>query len=298
MKRFLLYFILVTSLTACEDYVDVKDLGIEPGMVLYCYLSPMFDTTSVFLSNSQPVFSTESNDLAVIKNATVELSNNGKTWVKCKYDITKERYILSKIDFPILEGKTYYIRAKAPGFKETISSSCTVPFYRNIDLKIENHESDENMIEMNLSWKDYPGESNYYSFCAYEIYEINDYIPDEMYKELFSYYIYDINSESYIFSDEGKDGSDFTIKTYLSTGYYKERNSDTILLSVNQISKDYYLYENALNKYYINTSFFGMIEPTLLYNNIKNGYGLFTAFVFKTFLYDLKNNKIEAYVVP
>lgn len=298
MKRLLLYIALATSLFACEDYVDVKDLGIEPEMVLYCYLSPMFDTTSVFLSNSQPVFSSGTNDLAVIKKATVELSNNGKTWVKCKYDNIKERYILTRTDFPILEGKTYYIRAKAPGFKETISSSCTVPFYRNIDLKIENHESDENMIETTLSWKDYPGESNCYSFCVYEIYEIYDYLSDEMFKDLYSYYIYDITSQNYIFSDEESDGSVFSIKTYLSIGFDNEKNSDTLLLSVNQISKDYYLYENALNNYYLNASFFGMVEPTLLYNNIKNGYGLFTAFVFKTFLYDSKNNKIEAYVIP
>ncbi|OQA92840.1 MAG: hypothetical protein BWY27_00161 [Bacteroidetes bacterium ADurb.Bin234] len=294
MKRIIIYIISAISLIACEDDVDVKDLGIEPKMVLYCYLSPMFDTTSVFLSNSQPIFSSETNDLAVIKNATVELSNNGKTWIKCKYDNIKERYILTKTDFPILEGKTYYIRAKAPGFKETISSSCTVPFYRNIELKIENKESNENVIETNISWKDYAGESNYYSFSVYEIYETFDYMSDEMFKDLYTYYIYDSETGSYIFSDEEKDGYDLSVKT----SFDNEKSSDTILLSINQTTKDYYLYENSLNNYYLSESFFGMVEPTLLYNNIKNGYGLFTAFVFKTFQYDIKNNKIEAYIIP
>lgn len=294
MKRIIIYIISAISLIACEDDVDVKDLGIEPKMVLYCYLSPMFDTTSVFLSNSQPIFSSETNDLAVIKNATVELSNNGKTWIKCKYDNIKERYILTKTDFPILERKTYYIRAKAPGFKETISSSCTVPFYRNIELKIENKESNENVIETNISWKDYAGESNYYSFSVYEIYETFDYMSDEMFKDLYTYYIYDSETGSYIFSDEEKDGYDLSVKT----SFDNEKSSDTILLSINQTTKDYYLYENSLNNYYLSESFFGMVEPTLLYNNIKNGYGLFTAFVFKTFQYDIKNNKIEAYIIP
>lgn len=294
MKRIIIYIISAISLIACEDDVDVKDLGIEPKMVLYCYLSPMFDTNLVFLSNSQPIFSSETNDLAVIKNATVELSNNGKTWIKCKYDNIKERYILTKTDFPILEGKTYYIRAKAPGFKETISSSCTVPFYRNIELKIENKESNENVIETNISWKDYAGESNYYSFSVYEIYETFDYMSDEMFKDLYTYYIYDSETGSYIFSDEEKDGYDLSVKT----SFDNEKSSDTILLSINQTTKDYYLYENSLNNYYLSESFFGMVEPTLLYNNIKNGYGLFTAFVFKTFQYDIKNNKIEAYIIP
>ena len=86
MKRISLYILSIIAFSSCIDNVDVKELGIEPKMVLYCYLSPTFDTTQVFLSNSQNILSYESKVLGIITDAKVELSTNGKTWVKCSYD--------------------------------------------------------------------------------------------------------------------------------------------------------------------------------------------------------------------
>lgn len=296
MKRIIIYIISAISLIACEDDVDVKDLGIEPKMVLYCYLSPMFDTNLVFLSNSQPIFSSETNDLAVINNATVELSNNGKTWVKCKYDNIKERYILPKTDFPILEGKTYYIRAKAPGFKETIKSSCVVPYYRDIDLEIDTMVSYENAISTMIKWKDFAGEANYYSFCVYEISsELNESLEDtNIY--LKTHYVYDLKSNSRVFSDEGKDGSTLSFESYLSNQYGNHWDFDTIMFTINQTNKDLYIYEKSFNEYYNSAGLSGLVEPSLLYNNIENGYGLFTAFVFKKFTYDFINRRLSEFV--
>ena len=48
MKRISLYILSIIAFSSCIDNVDVKELGIEPKMVLYCYLSPTFDTTQVF----------------------------------------------------------------------------------------------------------------------------------------------------------------------------------------------------------------------------------------------------------
>jgi hypothetical protein len=226
----------------------------------------------------------------------VELSNNGKTWVKCKYDNIKERYILPKTDFPILEGKTYYIRAKAPGFKETIKSSCVVPYYRDIDLEIDTMVSFEDMISAMIKWKDFAGEANYYSFCVYEISsELNESLEDtNIY--LKTHYVYDLKSNSHVFSDEGKDGSTLSFESYLSNQYGNHWDFDTIMFTINQTNKDLFIYEKSFNEYYNSAGLSGLVEPSLLYNNIENGYGLFTAFVFKKFTYDFINRRLSEFV--
>ena len=298
MKRISLYILSIIAFSSCIDNVDVKELGIEPKMVLYCYLSPTFYTTQVFLSNSQNILSYESKVLGIITDAKVELSTNGKTWVKCSYDAKKERYILSKNDFPIREGQTYYIRAKAPSYKETIRASCSVPYYRNIDLEIDTIESFEFMISAIFKWKDYPGEDNYYSFTVYSRNKDFNGPNSDTQTYLLGYYLYDLQTESQVFSDEGKDGSVLSLESYLSNQQLDTMNADTVIFTFNQINKDLYLYEKALAKYYMQASMYGLVEPSLLYNNIENGYGLFTAFTFKTFQYDFTNHHFSEYVFP
>jgi len=39
--------------------------------------------------------------------------------------------------------------------------------------------------------------------------------------------------------------------------------------------------------------FLGFVEPTLMYNNIKNGYGIFGAMVLKNYYYILSNQSIK-----
>jgi hypothetical protein len=256
--------------------------------------------TTVFVSNSQPLLSSNTYDLQIISNAKVELSSDAKTWITCHYDSQKERYILPQTEFPIREGYTYYIRAKASGFEGSVSSSCTVPFYRDIDLKISTktiEDDGEIRMESTFSWNDYPGESNFYSFCGYRIFDYIDPYED-VYKAMYADYLYDDTSNVYVFSDEGKDGSIITVKSSYYLNYVEDETQDTLLLNVIQMDKENYLYEKSWNNYSSYDDLFGMVEPTLLYNNIENGYGLFSAFVFKTYLYNLKTQKLEAYYLP
>ncbi len=285
LKNIILFLLFLLLFTACTDDVDLDDLNIKSKMVLYCRVSPDFDTTIAYLSTSQPLLSSNKNTLTTIKNATIEISKDKVTWHKFTYHTAKEKYILLKKDFPIKEGETYYIKATSPNFPDIIKSSCTVPYYRDIQLKIERQIENDEMYSYTkfiYTWKDYPDEKNYYIITAYTTYDYDSY------RSMSYSNIYDDSTYNYYYSDLGKDGS--ILKGTFN--YYD--TIDTILFIVTQIDEPNYLYEKTINEnYYLD--FMGFIEPTLMYNNIENGYGLFAGFTFKKYRYIVDNKKLEEF---
>lgn len=297
MKRLLFFMILIPIFVSCVDDVNLKNLGIETKMVLYCYISPMFDTNTVFLSNSQPLLSQNADDLHAISNGIVEISKDKQTWIKFVYHAQKAKYILPSSEFPIEEGETYYIRAAAVGFDERISASCTVPYYRNINLKVDSQfviSDVYNTVDLNFTWRDYKGESNYYTLTVYDFYE-NEYEEGEYQRLIYSNNVYDEKGRDFLFADTDRDGKEMKAKYSLVIDEYQDNNFDTVCFNVVQMDEPNYLHLNSLLKYYGSIDFMGMVEPVLIYNNVENGYGLFAAIVFKSYRFILKDEILEEY---
>lgn len=296
-KRFLLFAILIPVCNACIEDVNLKDYDIEPKMVLFCYLSPMFDTTGVFLTNSQPLLSSNTEMIGVLSNAKVEISNDSINWVTFTYHSPSERYVLPLTDFPIEEGKTYYIRATSSGFDEMISASCKVPYYRNTPIAIDTQlraEEYSTYINFTFAWKDYAGEQNYYYIPVYETYE--DYYEEDKYiNVLYSNPVYNEATHDYFFSDEENDAKMLKGNYSLWIDENPNKGYDTLIFNFVQMDKIAYLYWTSLMRYTNSIGFMGVVEPVLLYNNIENGYGLFSAFVFKTYRFILKNESLEEF---
>ena len=313
-------FVLGVCFVSCVETVPLSDLGIKPKLVLYCFLSPQYDEITVSLTTSQPFFSA-GKDVREVKSATVEISNDNITWVQIPYDGFYKRYLLPQSQFPIVEGTTYYIRASAPDY-ESISASCTVPYWRETNLKPE-VEFVPRLINDNVpytllyfSWEDYSGEENYYSFIKYNIYEEFNiiFLPDgeltyDTTTSLYSYYaIYGKNSEV-VFSDEGKDGMnmkmlwtelyDCTSSEFMSGDWYWYGNFDSVYVVFAQTDRNVFLYENSAMAA-SDGEFFSifMIEPNLVYNNIKNGYGVFGAMLFKPYMLNFRQKTAEEAIYP
>ena len=305
-------FVFAICLQSCQEEISLKSLGIEPKLVLYCFLSPQYDTISVSLANSQPLFS-RNKTISVIEYAVVEISNDNKSWVQIHYDKASKRYLLPQSQFPIMEGRTYYIRASAENY-ESVSSSCTVPFWREVDLKPEievGSSKYEPYVDLYLSWQDYRGEENYYTIIEYELRDIikwgdwidNDWVSDTA-TCLSSWHLTNWDTDV-IFSDEGKDGTKMrtlfdrfwnsTDLTFLDDDDYSYNTYDSIYILFVQTDRNVFLYENSCQT----ASDMGgmesifMIEPTLVYNNIKNGYGVFGAMTFKPYRVNFRQKTIE-----
>ena len=323
MKKIIyLISLFVLCLVSCEEEVPVKELG-RSKLVLHCFLSPQYDTIVVYLSRSQPILSSDKVPTADVEYAMVEISNNNQTWIQIPYSKENNCYLLPQSQFPVVEGQTYAIRASAQNF-ESITSSCTVPFWREMNLSPEAQfvsatKDNPYHTELSISWKDYPNEQNYYAFMRYGEYEGAFYS---------GYYITDENSEL-IHSDNGKDGqkmnvimniiryctlSEFMNYLYDDYDYYGEydfyyyhANYDSIYVLAIQTDRNCFLYENSVFAY-TNGRFgrFGqgellnvlMVEPTLVYNNIKNGYGVFGAMTFKQYLLNFRQKTVVEVEIP
>jgi hypothetical protein len=314
-------FVLAFCLVSCVETVPLKDLGIKPKLVLYCFLSPQYDEITVSLTTSQPFFSS-GKDVSAVESAIVEISNDNANWVQIPYDRFYERYLLPHALFPVVEGQTYYIRASAPNF-ESISASCTVPFWRETDLKPEvefvPRLKNENVpyTLLYFSWEDYRGEENYYSFINYEVQmDFNIiYLPGgeltyDTTVNLYSYYaVFGKNSEV-VFSNEGNDGMrmkalwtelyNCTSSDFMSGDYWSWYGDfDSVYIIFAQTDRNVFLYENSAMAA-SEGGFFSifMIEPTLVYSNIKNGYGVFGAMTFKPYLLNFRQKTIEEAEYP
>jgi hypothetical protein len=217
------------------------------------------------------------------------------------FDELYQHYFITQTFFPIIEGKTYYIRASAPGF-ETVSASCKVPYLRetNVNLVIEESINDVHGGQIYswphkhrfFEWKDYPGEDNYYIFCkngsrwdyVYD-YDIDEWYLNPTDSTLYHYFntFWDEKHKPCIFSDQGQDGKKMSVMLYI---HFAFSNDDVSKVTLLQTDRNCYMFELSCYEYDADFQSF-MLEPVQLYSNIKNGYGVFGAFVMKDYEFEV-----------
>lgn len=109
MKKIIILFILILSLTGCKDYVEINDLAILTGIVID-YKDNMYEVTAQLIVNDKDsnieVFKTKSNS---INEAIAELSklSNKEVFIShLKVLIVTDTVIKENIDF-----KDYFLRS-------------------------------------------------------------------------------------------------------------------------------------------------------------------------------------------
>lgn len=298
------------SLTGCIDVVDLgNQIDAQPKLVLYSRLCPQLDSTYILLTTSDVLYSSSNSsggisnsvaDINVIKDGIVELSSDGHHWTMAKFDEVRQQYLLTQDEFPIEEGRTYYIRASHEGYPD-VSASCTVPYTRNVNFHFDIVDAqgdvhwgevcNEPHKDLYAEWTDFPGEQNYYMLATKRILICHHYAYNNIthsYEEDSTTYALDwftpgLENEngSYIsvFSDEGKDGR---VMRGLLEEFYDEPDYEDLDFQGQYylllLDKSCYLYEKSLYENDFAGLSFLMLEPMHTYSNIKNGFGLFGAF--------------------
>ncbi len=284
--KLLLFLLLALLLQSCITEVDTDDFYSPPVLVLYARLSPDAEEIKVSLTRSRFAFANDSignlqgfddtydedyERFPQLANGKVEISNDNVNWFTIPFHTEKNRFVFTQADFPIEEGKQYYIRASHNGF-EDISATCKVPIWRetNAHITIEeaindyHHGSYETNLHYHVlcKWQDYPGEQNFYMFYRNS--------NGNLYPTL----MHDYDNETCYFSDVEKDGESMhlLIDIYYGTGgqYY---NSNVFMV---QMDRNEYLYCTSLEQYYNSVDF--IMEPVQIYINIENGLGVFSGF--------------------
>jgi len=283
--------------TACVDDVPIdQEFKETQKLVLYSRLCPQLDTTYILLTNTKLLYTNTSQSMLILNDGVVELSADGEHWVRAAYLPEKEHFFLTKEEFPIQEGVTYYIRASYPGY-EDVSSSCTVPYSHDVGFHLDTVSAigDVHLGEIYnwphrdvyAEWRDVAGEENYYALME-KIYQTsyiygNGYETIAHYWTFYTVWMYLNNQDYQYVSDEGYDGA--LMRFMVEEGmpeegeeYWDDEDEDTekeyyFLF----LDRNCYLYERTLHENDFDMNFL-LLEPEHTYTNIENGFGLFGAF--------------------
>jgi len=303
-RMFVVVFATVFSFlfSACVDEVPIdREFDETQKLVLYSRLCPQLDTTYILLTNTELLYTSAHQETLKPADGVVELSADGNHWVRATYLPDKERFFLTKQEFPIEEGHTYYIRASYPGYDE-VTSSCTVPYSHDTGFRFDTVSANGDIHlgeiynwphkDVYAEWRDVAGEENYYALYYYRKRNINIENPDGTWSTINGAWQYELqwmylnNADYRYVSDEGKDGSlmRYMVAEDLVDDYYddyddyddEEGNGQYYLFFLDRNS---YLYEQTLssNDFGFDMNFL-LLEPVHTYTNIENGFGLFGAF--------------------
>ena len=280
--------------TACIDDVPIdREFNETQKLVLYSRLCPQLDTTYIYLTNTKLLYTNTNQTIHVLYDGVVELSADGDHWVRATYLPEKEHFFLTKEEFPVVEGHTYYIRASYPGFDD-VSSSCTVPYSHDVGFRFDTVSAIGDMHlgeiynwphrDVYAEWRDVAGEENYYAIMQKTEIIHYDY-GDETTSYYWTFYpvwMYLNNQDYQCVSDEGYDGAlmRFMVREGLPEEgdeyWYDEDDSEDEYYFL-FLDRNCYLYERTLNQDGFDMNFL-LLEPVHTYTNIENGFGLFGAF--------------------
>lgn len=282
--------------TACVDDVPIDRVFNETQkLVLYSRLCPQMDTTYILLTNTKLLYSSNDQEMMILKDGVVELSADGNHWVKATYFPEKEHFILTKKEFPIQEGATYYIRASYPGY-ENVSASCTVPYTHDVSFRFDTVSANGDVHlgevynwphkDIYAEWRDVSGEENYYALVLYN--NMLEYNYDENGLSVITHswqylvqWMYLNNADYRYVSDEGRDGElmRYMVNDGLPEEEYEgeEEEDGEQFYYLFFLDRNCYLYEKTYNESEFDLGFL-QLEPTHAYTNIENGFGLFGAF--------------------
>ena len=284
-----------TLLTGCVDDVNIENYGETRKLVLYCRLCPQMDSTYILLSHSQLIYGQDNTDSPNITDGTVELSADGSHWIRATYDSLRQRYLITREEFPVVEGGTYHIRASYPGF-EDVSSTCTVPLSHDVGFRFDTVATDGDLHwgepyywphkDVYAEWRDVAGEENAYAIghrYLLPIHVMYDDGEDTFYEWRFDLdWMTDDNTDCLYISDKGRDGQVIRIlhdvdlyNEYEGEGWKDDDEGQRFLFF---LDRNCYQYEMTLPNDDFGMLTFLFLEPEHTYTNIKNGFGLFGAF--------------------
>lgn len=282
----LLLAITALCLSSCTRNATNVDIPtIEPQLVVQCFISPQDSAIKAYVSMSSPVFGNTSS-LDGVTDATVKISDGVLTVpLKLEFSNGNSYYIADTSALKILAGKTYTLWVSTlSGF--AAKASCTVPYPADTTSLKYNWDSTsetntetggiDRTIQLNMEWKDAPGESNYYRVGAFVLTYLADN-PSSNFQEV----MYN-NANNDLITDKNNDGSilarrDLTavVSEYdggvISGFSFKPKGIKMYLLTCDV---NYFKFHESADRNSNNNPF---SEPTLIYTNIDGGLGCFGA---------------------
>lgn len=266
-----LFFILLINcflFLSCTKEAMVKLPETKPLPVMYSYICPTDSVIRLKLMSSSPLFSSDQIDiLAAVSDGDVKISSAQGT-AQLIFNQNTGYYELKTNSYPIVPGQAYKMTVTTIN-GDVATAETQVPFTAvpinmvTVEPITENYQTGD---RIKAFFTDEANSVNYYRIAASHCFVyngqtdtiVNDTQIDELYSDL------NHNGES----------SSLAGKFYQidSTEYY-----DVFLYNC---SESYYNFYKSLKNYSgVGISFPPPAEPTLMYSNVKGGFGCFGAYM-------------------
>lgn len=294
-----LYIILVLLLAvliqSCETTEKIDDFPLRPSqLVLNCYFSPD-SIWLVQLSHSLSVL--DNADLRFVDSAKMYLFENG-VLLDSIYEQDQNHFYLLNGHLPE-EGNSYSLEVHAPGFESVVYAEDFIPTkveLNDVDIIIidsfaipNSFYDDDNRIYaegfFEISFSDPPEEENYYQMSIYSIDTIQEYYDTSIVyirKHFIRFSIDDAasgvnedRSSHILFGDEVFNGQNHKVRVNFDL-WNAKRDSEYYVEFVS-LTRSGYLYRYSVDRYQ-NSIGDPFSEPVLIYDNVENGYGIFSGY--------------------
>ena len=299
MKRFLILLLLFSG---CETIIDIDIPEDEPRLVLNGFINPD-STLSISLFQSMGIL--ETGEFRAVEAANVTVYDKDGVRIADLTDSGSGRYMSAFI--PEV-GQEYRIEASKSNFA-TVESSDMIP----------SDSAEVISINLNLTESGFEGGGS----GEYDIdFTIRDYAGTDFYEvQVFERSVYEFDGQRYenfgnrflesedpvfdefnssglglLFGDALFDEGELkiTVSTYLNLGNncdeVPECLSEESFLIVRKVSESYFRYNRTLR---LQQDLEGnpFAEPVSVFNNIKNGFGIFAGYRNSTFLLEVPENQ-------
>lgn len=264
MKNIILTILTLFLFSSCRKEANIKLPVTKSLPVVHCFISPEDTILRVKVTSSQPLYQNTGTDIyASVNNAVVEIkSDQGNA--NFIYNTLSEYYELSSKTYSILPGKVYKLQVTTAS-GDIATAETQIP--QNI-VSIDNltYETIKDQMgeskNFKISFTDESSIKNYYNLSVAGI--SIDQMGDTIIKETGIRTLHD---------DVNKNGAYTTLS---GRYFYYEGDSikafDAYLLNC---SASYYKFHLSLQNYTGDNPF---SEPTLTFNNISGGYGVFASY--------------------
>jgi hypothetical protein len=271
---------LLWSMASCDPesaFTQVVELDIpthEPKIALSCHIVAGDTSIQALVTSSSGIL--EPSIYYAMPGATVRLFKNGELLHELLYNDFYKRYVIDDIPPIADDGATYRLEASHPNFAETAYAEQTMPSsvpitetsyepdgfvdgfgdrYNKVTLRFDDPASTGNYYALGIYVENYTG-SGGISSSYYDYFETND----------------PILQEGGVASDASFNGKSYTFT--IGTYFYPYEHSK-VFVELRAITHDHFLYKRSYALYQ-DAHDNPFAEPVVVYNNIQNGYGIFS----------------------
>lgn len=279
-------------LTSCTEdsftkIVEVDFAEEDKQLAVVARMNTTTDNHQILVSETLSVLE-NSNNFSSLNDAKISLTTPDAGIISPNFDNDINLYSLK--DYKFIAGEEYKIEIDHPDYAP-MNATITAPSAPEIiSLDVEMNDEDINSVTpdiIKIKFKDPPNEANSYLFEG----QIN-YVDEINNQEYFDQYYFEISENILEYNDEVITDITFDGKEYELTllGYRGFRSDEIFPVSVEitmtSISEELLLYENSIDQAY-NANDNPFVEPSTIYTNFDNGFGIFTVDATQTITLDL-----------